>query len=122
LKDIYINLFIFRSEKIVYKDIGKEIYQLEVPNSIKVPHDWKKLTRTQKVNRYWNPTLQKLIRDLQETRETKSNILKSLQGRFYEKFDVHYQNWLSAVKIIAEVDCLLSLATSSIALGGKFII
>ncbi|CAI2182652.1 11047_t:CDS:10 [Funneliformis geosporum] len=98
-------------------DIGKEIYQLEVPNNIKVPHDWKKLSRTQKVNRYWNSTLQKLIRDLQEALETKSTILKSLQGRFYEKFDVHYQEWLSAIKIIAEIDCLLSLSTSSMALG-----
>src|SRR5947208_16888548 len=111
---LYLTYF-FRSDKIVYKDIGKEIYQLEVPNNIKVPHDWKKLSRTQKVHRYWNPTLQKLIRVLQESLETKSSILKSLQGRFYEKFDAHYQNWLSTVKIIAEVDCLFSLATGSMA-------
>ncbi|GBC01838.1 hypothetical protein RclHR1_04350014 [Rhizophagus clarus] len=108
---------LLKSNKIVYKDIGKEIYQLEVPNNIKVPDDWKKLSRTQRVNRYWNSTLQKLIRDLQESLETKSNILKSLQGRFYEKFDVHYQKTLTAVKIISEIDCLLSLAASSKALG-----
>ncbi|CAG8829104.1 28444_t:CDS:2, partial [Dentiscutata erythropus] len=36
-----------RTTKIIYKDVGKEIYQLEVPNSIKVPSDWKKLSRTQ---------------------------------------------------------------------------
>ncbi|CAG8558122.1 14662_t:CDS:10 [Funneliformis caledonium] len=108
---------LLKSDKIIYKDIGKEIYQLEVPNNIKVPHDWKKLSRTQKVNRYWNSTLQKLVRDLQEALETKSNTLKTLQGRFYEKFDVHYQEWLSAIRIIAEIDCLLSLSTSSKALG-----
>ncbi|PKK75027.1 DNA mismatch repair protein Msh6 [Rhizophagus irregularis] len=108
---------LLKSDKIVYKDIGKEIYQLEVPNGIKVPNDWKKLSCTRKVNRYWNSTLQKFIRDLQESLETKSNILKSLQGRFYEKFDAHYQKTLSAVKIISEIDCLLSLAASSKALG-----
>lgn len=118
----YLFFFFFRSDKIVYKDIGKEIYQLEVPNNIKVPNDWKKLSCTRKVNRYWNSTLQKLIRDLQESLETKSNILKSLQGRFYEKFDAHYQKTLSAVKIISEIDCLLTLAASSKALGGESIL
>ncbi|CAG8542071.1 1112_t:CDS:10 [Diversispora eburnea] len=94
-----------RTTKIIYKDVGKEIYQLEVPNSIK------------KVNRYWNPTLQKLVRDLQEALEVESNVLKSLNGSFYEKFDAHYHEWLLAVKIISELDCLLSLANSSLALG-----
>ncbi|RHZ76117.1 hypothetical protein Glove_203g51 [Diversispora epigaea] len=106
-----------RTTKIVYRDVGKEIYQLEVPNTIKVPSDWKKLSRTQKVNRYWNPTLQKLVRDLQEALEVESNVSKSLNSRFYEKFDVHYREWLLAVKIIAELDCLLSLANSSSSLG-----
>ncbi|CAG8467250.1 7721_t:CDS:10 [Acaulospora colombiana] len=106
-----------KTTKIVYKDVGKEIYQLEVPNTIKVPDDWRKLSRTQKVNRYWNPTLQKLVRDLQEAQEVESGILKSIQGRFYEKFDSHYHEWLRAVKSIAELDCLLSLAKSSSALG-----
>ncbi|CAG8613818.1 1745_t:CDS:2, partial [Scutellospora calospora] len=105
------------TKSIIYKDIGKEIFQLEVPNTIKVPDNWQKLSRTQKVNRYWNPTLQKFVRDFQEAKETQSNILKSLQGRFYQKFDANYRNWLLAVKIVGEIDCLLSLAKSSLALG-----
>ncbi|CAG8667414.1 39035_t:CDS:10, partial [Gigaspora margarita] len=108
---------LLKTSKIVYKDIGKELFQLEVPNTIKVPDNWQKLSRTQKVNRYWNPTLQKLVRDFQETKETQSSILKSLQSRFYQKFDAHYRNWLLAVKIVGEIDCLLSLAKSSLALG-----
>ncbi|CAG8445223.1 11757_t:CDS:10 [Ambispora leptoticha] len=103
--------------KAVYKDVGKEIYQIEIPIKVKVPDDWRKLSGTKTVNRYWNPTLQKLIRELQEAQETQANILKSLRGRFYEKFDAHYQEWLVAVKIVAEVDCLLSLTKSSLALG-----
>ncbi|CAG8706945.1 12687_t:CDS:2, partial [Racocetra fulgida] len=75
------------------------------------------LEDAKKVNRYWNPTLQKLVRDFQEVKETQSSILKSIQGRFYQKFDAHYRNWLLAVKIVGEVDCLLSLAKSSVALG-----
>lgn len=30
----------FRTTKIVYKDLGKEIYQLEVSNKVSVPKDW----------------------------------------------------------------------------------
>ena len=29
-----------------YKDVGKEIYQLEVPGNVKVPGEWTKLTST----------------------------------------------------------------------------
>lgn len=29
-----------RTTKIVYKDLGKEIYQLEVSNKVSVPKDW----------------------------------------------------------------------------------
>ncbi|CAJ0648884.1 10653_t:CDS:10 [Entrophospora sp. SA101] len=104
-------------DKLVYKNVGKEIYQIEVPNNIQVPNDWQRLSRTQKVCRYWNADLQKLIRSFQETLEYKSNILKSLQGKFYEKFDINYQDWLLSVKIVAETDCLLSLVKSSLALG-----
>ncbi|KAG9301665.1 hypothetical protein G9A89_016736 [Geosiphon pyriformis] len=103
--------------KAVYKDVGKEIYQIEISNAIRVPDDWRKLSSTKLVNRYWNPTLQKFIRELQEAQETKNGILKSLRGRFYEKFDSHYKQWLEAVKVIAEMDCLLSLAKSSMTLG-----
>jgi DNA mismatch repair protein MSH6 len=35
----------------------------------------------------------------------------------YGAFSVDYQSWLEAVKIIAEIDCLVSLASASSALG-----
>ncbi|CAJ0650325.1 6592_t:CDS:10 [Entrophospora sp. SA101] len=104
-------------DKLIYKNVGKEIYQIEVPNNTQVPNNWQRLSRTQKVCRYWNADLKKLIRSFQETLEYKSNTLKSLQGKFYEKFDTNYQDWLLSVKIVAEIDCLLSLVKSSLALG-----
>ncbi|CAG8434233.1 1760_t:CDS:10 [Ambispora gerdemannii] len=110
----------YSPSKVTYKHIGKEIYQLEIPHIYRVPDDWKKLSSTKIVNRYWNPTLQKLIRELQEAQETQTGILKSLRGRFYEKFDAHYQEWLAAVKVVSEIDCLLSLTKSSFALGEPY--
>lgn len=36
----------YRTTKIVYKDLGKEIYQLEMSNKITVPKNWKKTSST----------------------------------------------------------------------------
>ncbi|KAF9968002.1 DNA mismatch repair protein msh6 [Actinomortierella ambigua] len=106
-----------KTTKLAYKDIGKEVYQLEVPNKVAVPRDWKKMSGTNALNRYYNPTLTRLVTRLMEARETKSMIVKQLQGRLYAQFDAHYKEWLQAAKIVAELDCLGSLCKSSLALG-----
>lgn len=38
----------------------------------------------------------------------------------YAKFDEFYAHWLSSVKVVAEVDCLIALARSSVDLGGEY--
>ncbi|KAG0289330.1 DNA mismatch repair protein msh6 [Linnemannia gamsii] len=106
-----------KTTKIVYKDLGKEIYQLEMSNKINVPKNWKKTSSTSSISRYYTPELMALVTKLQEARETKNAIMKELQGRLYAKFDENYKDWLKAVKIIAELDCLCSLSKSSSALG-----
>ncbi|KAG0220391.1 DNA mismatch repair protein msh6 [Mortierella sp. NVP41] len=106
-----------KTTKIVYKDLGKEIYQLEMSNKITVPKNWKKTSSTSSISRYYTHELTALVTQLQEARETKNAIMKELQGRLYAKFDENYKDWLKAVKIIAELDCLCSLSKSSSALG-----
>ncbi|KFH66766.1 DNA mismatch repair protein MSH6 [Podila verticillata NRRL 6337] len=108
---------ILKTTKIVYKDLGKEIYQLEVSNKVSVPKDWTMKSSTSAVKRYYTPKLIEIITELQEARETKNSIMKELQSRLYAKFDENYKDWLKAVKIIAELDCLGSLSKSSSALG-----
>ena len=103
---------------IVYRDNGKEIYQLEVPIKVKgVPKHWDQMSATQKVKRYYNSELRSLVRQLQEARETHAQIVKEVAGRFFARFDEDYTTWLAAVRIIAQLDCLLSLAKASSALG-----
>ena len=102
---------------IVYRDNGKEIYQLEVPKKTKVPNTWDQMSATAKVTRYYSPELRKLVRALQEATETHSQITKEVAGRFCAKFDEDYTIWLAAVKIIAQLDCLISLAKASASLG-----
>jgi len=104
-------------KSIVYKDIGKEVYQLEVPVKTKVPKDWKMMSSTKAVKRYYFTELKDLVRDLQEAQETHGQITKQVAGRMYAKFDLEYKTWLAAVKVIAQLDCLISLASASSALG-----
>lgn len=106
------------SSAICYRDNGKEIYQLEVPIKVKnIPKDWDQMSATKQVKRYYFPELRSLIRKLQETQETHSQIVKEVAGRFYQRFDEHYATWLAAVKIISQLDCLISLAKASASLG-----
>ena len=106
------------SPSVCYRDNGKEIYQLEVPVKVKqVPKSWDQMSATKQVKRYYNPELRKLVRALQEAQETHGQITKEVAGRFYAKFDQDYSVWLSAIKIIAQLDCLISLAKASSSLG-----
>ena len=106
------------SNKIEFRDNGKEIYQLEVPAKIKgVPKSWDQMSATQLVKRYYNDELRTLIRSLQEAQETHGQIVKDVSGRFFARFDEHYTIWLAAVRTIAYLDCLISLAKASSALG-----
>ena len=106
------------SNAIVYRDNGKEIYQLEVPIKVKnVPKNWDQMSATQKVKRYYSPELRALVRQLQEAQETHGQIVKDVAGRFFARFDEDYSTWLAAVRIISQLDCLISLAKASSALG-----
>jgi DNA mismatch repair protein MSH6 len=102
---------------IVYKNIGKEVYQLEIPKKVKVPNTWDQMSATAKVTRYYTPELRKLVRALQEAEETHGQIVREVASRFCTRFDTDYKIWLAAVKIIAQLDCLISLAKASASLG-----
>lgn len=106
------------SNAIIYKDNGKEIYQLEVPIKVKnIPNNWDQMSATKAVKRYYFPELRNLIRQLQEAQETHSQIVKEVAGRFHARFDEHYGTWLAAVRIVSQLDCLISLAKASSSLG-----
>ncbi|KAF2218940.1 DNA mismatch repair protein Msh6 [Elsinoe ampelina] len=106
------------SSSVKFTDNGKEIYQLEVPIKIKnVPKDWRQMSATKAVKRYYFPKLEKLVQALKEGQEVHAQIVKQVAGRFYARFDEDYTVWLAAVKIVAHLDCLISLAKASSSLG-----
>ncbi|KAJ2714892.1 DNA mismatch repair protein msh6 [Coemansia spiralis] len=102
---------------IVYKSMGKEHYQLEMPASVHVPDSYLRLSATKAVSRYWSPALREKVQARAEAVETQSMVLDSYQSRLYARFDRHYAIAMKAVAVVAELDCLLALATASGSLG-----
>ncbi|VDB88830.1 unnamed protein product [Peniophora sp. CBMAI 1063] len=94
----------------------KDIYQVETKAGEKVPREWTKSGGTKAKSRYNVPALATLIRSLKEARERKTAIVKNFKFRVFAEFDEDRGSWLRAVRVLAELDCLLGLARASIAL------
>jgi DNA mismatch repair protein MSH6 len=107
------------SSAIKFTDNGKEIYQLEVPIKVRgtIPNNWKQMSATKTCKRWYSPELERLVQDLKEAQETHGQVVKAMGNRLFARFDIDYKIWLSAVKVVAHLDCLISLAKASTALG-----
>ncbi|SPO02099.1 probable DNA mismatch repair protein [Cephalotrichum gorgonifer] len=103
--------------KLKFTDIGKEVYQIEAPKSVKVPSNWRQMSATSSVKRYYFGELSNLVRELQEAEETHSQIVKETASRFFLRFDEDYATWIQAVRIMAQLDCLAGLAKASSFIG-----
>ncbi|KAK7753085.1 DNA mismatch repair protein msh6 [Diatrype stigma] len=106
-----------KNKSLKFTDIGKEVYQIEAPKSLKVPKDWQQMSATSSVKRYYFKELTELIRQLQECEETHSQLVKEVAARLFKRFDVDYDTWQQAIRVVAQLDCLVSLARSSSSLG-----
>lgn len=71
----------------------------------------------QTVSRYVVPSLSPTIRSLKEARENRNAAIKDFKNRLFAEFDTDRSIWLRAIRVLSELDCLLSLAKSSNALG-----
>lgn len=108
----------FKSHEICFRDSGKELYLIEIPLKIKsIPKDWQQMAATSKVKRYWSPEVKTLVRELMEQKELHKTVCENLISRMYDRFDVNYAAWVSVIKTIGQIDCLISLARSSETLG-----
>lgn len=100
-----------------FTDVGKEIYQLEVPKATKVPKSWRQMSANNSVRRFYFSQLEELIRGLQEAEETRSQLTREAALRFCKRFDADAEVWQEAIRIIAQLDCLISLAKASSSLS-----
>jgi DNA mismatch repair protein MSH6 len=106
-----------KAKKVKFTDIGKEIYQIEVPKDVRVPSQWRQMSATSAVKRYYFKELEDLIRELQEAEELHSQLVKEVASRFFQRFDVDYETWLQAIRVVSQLDCLVSLSKASSSLG-----
>ncbi|KAJ2894245.1 uncharacterized protein MKZ38_007806 [Zalerion maritima] len=106
-----------KCKNLKFTDIGKEIYQIEAPKSVKVPKEWKQMSATNSVKRYYFTKLTDLVRELQEAEETHGQLLKEIRLRFFKRFDEDYEKWIQAIRCMAQLDCLVGLAKASSSLG-----
>ena len=108
---------VLKNRSIKFTDVGKEVYQIEVPKAVKVPKDWRQMSATASVKRYYFKAVDDLVRELQEAEETHSQIARDVASSFFRRFDVDAETWLQAIRITAQLDCLISLAKASSSLG-----
>ncbi|KXJ86865.1 muts domain V-domain-containing protein [Microdochium bolleyi] len=106
-----------KARTLKFTDVGKEIYQIEAPKAVKVPKDWQQMSATASVKRYYFKELTALVRQLQEAEETHSQLIRDVALRLFKRFDVDYDAWIQAIRIVAQLDCLVSLARTSSSLG-----
>ncbi|KAJ3035450.1 DNA mismatch repair protein msh6 [Rhizophlyctis rosea] len=95
--------------KVQFKDMGKELFTLEVPAKTKLPDNWKLCSSTKTVRRYYSPEVETLVKDFLEKREIEEQALREIKTRLCQKFDEDYEDWLQLIKAVAEIDCLMSL-------------
>ena len=105
------------NKSLKFTDIGKEVYQIEAPKSLKVPKDWQQMSATSSVKRYYFRQLTALIRQLQEAEETHSQLVKEVASRLFKRFDIDYETWQRTIRVVAQLDGLVSLARCSSSLG-----
>ncbi|KAH9031950.1 DNA mismatch repair protein Msh6 [Lactarius hengduanensis] len=97
---------------------NKEIYLVQVRSGHqRIPNDWIKSGGTKAFSRWTVPALGSTIRQLKEDRERRSASIKDFKFRLFAEFDKDRSVWLRAIRVMAELDCLFSLAKSSNAFG-----
>lgn len=99
---------------IKYRDVGKEIYQLEVPAETPVPREYMLMSKTKAAKRYWTPVIRVLVKEHAEWEERRSFALRDVYADLLRQFDHHTRSvWRVAVEQVARIDCLQSLARAS---------
>ncbi len=84
----------------------------------RLPKDWIRRSSTKAVVRVHTPYLINLVRQYQETLETRTNILNSLFARTLARFDTVYDAcWMKAIRCVADLDGLACLAKVSGPMG-----
>ncbi|XP_055328606.1 LOW QUALITY PROTEIN: DNA mismatch repair protein Msh6-like [Paramacrobiotus metropolitanus] len=84
-------------------------FQLEVPEDVKVPGNFERKSGKKGFIRYWTDEIKELLPSLVSAEERREEAEKDCTRRVFEKFDLHYADWMCAVKCTGKLDILFSL-------------
>ena len=110
----------FRCQQIQYKDLGKELFQLEIPVDFcqNIPNTYVAMSKTKSVYRYWTSELKTMIKEYQHALERKRTLVDGIYSKFLERYDSFNSLWSKCIYLLAQIDCLYSLYKASSSFKG----
>ncbi|VDK33025.1 unnamed protein product [Taenia asiatica] len=102
--------------QLTYTGTGKNRFQIEVPEACmdRVPHAWEATGQRKGFRRFRPPAITELFARLIIAEDAKQESMRGIMRRLFASFSSSYSNWQAAIRCIAELDCLISLANYSI--------
>ncbi|KAL5112724.1 DNA mismatch repair protein Msh6 [Taenia crassiceps] len=102
--------------QLTYTGTGKNRFQIEVPEAYmdRVPHAWEATGQRKGFRRFRPPAITELFARLVTAEDAKQESMQGIMRRLFASFSSSYSNWQAAIRCIAELDCLISLANYSI--------
>ncbi|MCJ1468340.1 Mismatch repair protein msh3 [Pseudocyphellaria aurata] len=102
-----------KKEKVDYVVVSGIEYLIEVDNTQikRVPASWAKISGTKKVSRFHTPEVIRLIRERDQHKEALAAACDAAFGGLLNEIAAQYQSFRDCIQAIANLDCLLSLAT-----------
>lgn len=103
-----------RCSTIVYHHAAKEAYQLECPESLKVPESkYELISKKKGCRRFWTDFIREKVQELAECDSELDKVEKDQMRSIFARFDEHRDLWVSAVSCLSLLDALLALAAVS---------
>jgi len=107
-------------QNISYWGSGKNRFQLEVPLEAiqrSTPDDYHLKSQKKGYQRFYTNYIEELIAEMVDAEERRDSALQDTLRNIFNKFDQKYSTWQKAVRHIASLDCLMSLAIYSKNIG-----
>ncbi|PAN12331.1 hypothetical protein PAHAL_2G259800 [Panicum hallii] len=106
---------LLRCASVTYVNVGKDMYLIEVPESLggSVPGNYQLQSTKKGFYRYWTPELKELISELSKAEAEKESKLKGILQNLIQLFVEHHSEWRQLVSVVAELDVLISLAIAT---------
>jgi PREDICTED: similar to DNA mismatch repair protein muts len=109
--------------KVGYCNSGKNRYQLEIPDHAakRVGEEYMYTGQRKGFKRFHTNEVKQMLTELTAAEEKKEKLLQDTMRRLFESFDKNYHHWISIIRCISLIDCLISLAecTKSIKKNGS---